>query len=755
MGIENQAFPKDDVHYNGTFVPNLLVYFAPQVQRLNEDANELGFSDFIKYVEKLIDFQCKHVYYCIPEVRLSEGLQTLQNECDYSEFLEVVNANKHVDVCIDHYNEPLFEWIQKKEPDDEELVYSKEDVHSVLADDENCEHEEDESVTSSKRIFKRTYNDKFLNKLCPVVVEDEDEKGNQLLAVYPRHDATQEWRKMKSELGMRFSSPAELKSSLSNYVVAHGYDLYYEKNDKDRLLEKRPQCPFRLWASWMKVEQIFQIKSRREDHGYSRALKLGSIVTYKWIGKQFLFNINVSVGQCRNEKRFALCEIEGDLKDHYSKLWDYGAKVKRANPGSHPQNNSSVVFERFYVSFKGVVDGWLDGCRKVIGIDGCFLKGICKGELLSAVGTDGSNKIYPIAWAVGGNDNGITVMSGGHKGIMEAMKERCPEVEHRLCARHILAHFHKKFKGECYIKLYWRAVKATTIPKIEHAMEEIKSFDVGAYDYLIKRDPNCWSRAFFKVGMGCDAMENGVSESFNAAIEEARKKPLITMLEDIRVFVMERLYMQKGKGLGWDLAICPTIRRKLGKLKKLRRLVVTNTFTYFLLWASYVSGYKQFEVVQCNERYGIVLEKRECGCRGWQLTGIPCVHAICAISSLNLDPEEFVAEWFTKSTFLRSYEYTIHPLNDSTLWPHMPIFHQILPPIRRRLPGRPCVKRKRDQAENELSGNTRHTISRVGVQHRCTISNETGHNKATCPMRGPSEAGPSKARKKSNARTGS
>ncbi|CAI9304035.1 unnamed protein product [Lactuca saligna] len=427
---ENQVFPKVDVHYNGTFVPNLLVYFAPQVLRLNEDANEFGFSDFIKYVEKLIDFQCKHVYYCIPGVRLSEGLQTLQNECDYSEFLEVANANRHVDVYIDHDNEPLFEWIQKEEPDNEELVYSEEDVDSVLADDENCEHEEDECVTSSKRIFKRAYNDKFLNKLCPVLVEDEYEKGNELPAVYPRHDATQEWRKMKPELGMRFSSPAELKSSLSNYAVAHGYDLYYEKNDKDRLLVKCckgkiPQCPFRLWASWMKDEQTFQINSLREDHSCSRTFKLGSIVTYKWIGKQFvtdilespkislrkmkamvskLFNINVSVGQCRNAKRFALCEIEG------------------------------------------VVDGWLDGCRKVIGIDRCFLKGICKWELLSAVGRDGNNNIYPIAWAVvnvenkntwkwfldnlmgdideGGNGNGITLMSDAHKGIMEAVKER-------------------------------------------------------------------------------------------------------------------------------------------------------------------------------------------------------------------------------------------------------------------------------------------------------------------------------------------
>nr|KAJ0217397.1 hypothetical protein LSAT_V11C300107250 [Lactuca sativa] len=116
---ENQVFPKVDVHYNGTFVPNPLVYFALEVLQLNEDANEFVFFDFIKYVEKLIDFRCKHVYFYIPEARLSERLQTLQNKCDYSEFLEVANAYRHVDVYIDHDNEPIFEWIQKEQPNNE------------------------------------------------------------------------------------------------------------------------------------------------------------------------------------------------------------------------------------------------------------------------------------------------------------------------------------------------------------------------------------------------------------------------------------------------------------------------------------------------------------------------------------------------------------------------------------------------------------------------------------------------------------
>ena len=45
-------------------------------------------------------------------------------------------------------------------------------------------------------------------------------------------------------------------------------------------------------------------------------------------------------------------------------------------------------------------DGWSQGCRRIIGLDGCFLKHTCKGELLTAMGRDANNQMYPIAWAV-------------------------------------------------------------------------------------------------------------------------------------------------------------------------------------------------------------------------------------------------------------------------------------------------------------------------------------------------------------------
>jgi hypothetical protein len=45
-------------------------------------------------------------------------------------------------------------------------------------------------------------------------------------------------------------------------------------------------------------------------------------------------------------------------------------------------------------------DGFKAGCRKVIGLDGCFFKGACQGELLCAIGRYDNNQMYPVAWAV-------------------------------------------------------------------------------------------------------------------------------------------------------------------------------------------------------------------------------------------------------------------------------------------------------------------------------------------------------------------
>ncbi|MBA0608850.1 hypothetical protein Godav_021019, partial [Gossypium davidsonii] len=92
--------------------------------------------------------------------------------------------------------------------------------------------------------------------------------------------------------------------------------------------------------------------------------------------------------------------------------------VNRVTPHS-PTN-----FKRFYVCFEALKRGWKEGCRPVLGLDGCFLKGPFKCKLLAVVGRDGNNQMYLVAWAIG---------------LEIAINDILPKVEHRNCARHVLS----------------------------------------------------------------------------------------------------------------------------------------------------------------------------------------------------------------------------------------------------------------------------------------------------------------------------
>ncbi|KAL4587865.1 hypothetical protein LXL04_000740 [Taraxacum kok-saghyz] len=130
--------------------------------------------------------------------------------------------------------------------------------------------------------------------------------------------------------------------------------------------------------------------------------------------------------------------------------------------------------------------------------------------------------------------------------------------------------------------------------------------------------------------------------------------------------------------------------------------------------------------------YAVDLEESTCGCRSWQLTGIPCVHGIAAILFLNGNPEDYVAVWFQTKVFSSCYKYTIEPINGTDMWPKVDA-HIIFPPKRRRLPGRPKVSRKKCPSEKK----GRHTVTKKGVVPKRGNCHQSGHNKRRCPLLNP------------------
>ncbi|GJU61135.1 hypothetical protein Tco_1238901 [Tanacetum coccineum] len=457
------------------------------------------------------------------------------------------------------------------------------------------------------------------------------------------------------------------------------------------------------------------------------------------------YRVKTSYNQCSRARRIAIYNLKQNVGSQYDRLVDYAGELRKTNPGTtvqlciDPLADGTHMFNSFYVCFHNIKEGWKAGCRKVIGLDGCFLKGVCQGELLAAIGRDGNNQIYPIAWAVVqvesteswewfvkslakdlglADGHGITFISDGHKGLIQAVRRVVPRVEHRLCARHIYANFSKVYPGVLFRNLFWQASKASYHQKFKNTMEEIKTASIGAYQYLVDKDPCTWSRAYFKEGMDCDAVENGLSESFNSHIKDARRKPIIGMLEGhLKIHVMTRNYTLRKECEDWKSEICPNIRKVLELHKKIQRK-----------WSLSPSGWHRFEVRQGNtEAFCVDLEKRECSCRQWQLTGVPCPHSITAMYFINTNPDDYVSESFKVSTYKSIYAFNILPVGGMNMWrkiKHVPC----KPPLERRMPGRPPVNRKKDKSEMK---NQKH-VARPPRSMTCKNCGETGHNKNGC-----------------------
>jgi hypothetical protein len=151
------------------------------------------------------------------------------------------------------------------------------------------------------------------------------------------------------------------------------------------------------------------------------------------------------------------------------------------------------------------------------------------------------------------------------QGLLPAIDELADGIEQRFCVRHLYNNFRKKYPGMKLKQLMWRASNATYANAFEREMREIKSISEGAFEYLMNIPPRHWCKAFFKSGSKCDTLVNNMSEAFNSVIVNARSKPVITNMEEIRVYMMERWQKNREKISRYEDGVLPNIKKKLEK----------------------------------------------------------------------------------------------------------------------------------------------------------------------------------------------
>ncbi|CAN1752169.1 hypothetical protein LINPERHAP1_LOCUS4605, partial [Linum perenne] len=98
------------------------------------------------------------------------------------------------------------------------------------------------------------------------------------------------------------------------------------------------------------------------------------------------------------------------------------------------------------------------------------------------------------------------------------------------------------------------------------------------------------------------------------------------------------------------------------------------------------------------DHFCVQLNEKKCSCRAWELTGIPCAHAITCIVSQGEEPEMFLAECYSTDMYWKIYDHVMQPLDGPKEWPDRE-FEAILPPLLRAMLGRPRKKRVRGADE--------------------------------------------------------
>ncbi|XP_031101891.1 uncharacterized protein LOC116005794 [Ipomoea triloba] len=551
-------------------------------------------------------------------------------------------------------------------------------------------------------------------------------------------------------VGMTFGTKAEFKEAIVNYAFKDGKDLKFVRNDKIRFVAKCKQsdCPWYITLRKNENDNCWRISVFNDKHEcswvYENTMVSSRRLAKKW-KKEIGSNSEWKVSEFRNRvatdqgfhisqkvaykaMKFARANLTGEMEDYFKKFWSYYLEIQRSNP-----NTTSIVktsefieeggqkrFLRWYICWEACKIGF-SHCRKIIGVDGCHLRSTYGGYLLTATAMDPNDGIFPIAYALAegeskeswswflallkhdlriseSEEHRYTFVSDKQKGLIPAFRSKLSHVSHRFCVRHLYSNMKVAgFHGKAIKETLWAAARATTVNSFTEAMRKMKDLDVKAFDWLGDKHPSEWSRSHFGTDALCDILVNNVSECFNAMILDARSYPLISCLEKMRTILMVRLFKNKEVATKWSGRICPRILRKLAVEEKYAGSYLPIQCDLML-----------FEItgMHTGEHHKIDLARRSCSCKKWDLTGIPCKHAICAIWMKKHNVLDYVDNCYSIETYLKVYQAAIKPMAGPNEWP-MTNKEPPLPPLFKTRPGRPKKLRKTGANENSKAENSK------------------------------------------------
>ncbi|XP_058200756.1 uncharacterized protein LOC131315614 isoform X2 [Rhododendron vialii] len=572
--------------------------------------------------------------------------------------------------------------------------------------------------------------------------------------------AASQWENAITGVDQIFCSFAEFREALRKYSIAHGFAYKYKKNDSHRVTAKCKSdgCPWRIYASRSATTQIICIKTMRPTHtcegaavkaGYQSTRGLvGSIIKEKlkvspnykpkdiatYIKREYGIQLNYT--QAWRAKESAREQLQGSYKEAYSQLPYFCERIMETNPGSIATfaTKEDSSFHRLFISFCASMSGFQQGCRPLLFLDSTPLYSKYQGTLLAATAADGNDGVFPVAFAVVDEETDdnwhwfllelksavstsrpITFVADFQQGFRDSLHAIFDNCQHGYCLRYLAEKLDKDLKGQfshearrLMVQDFYAAAYATKTEAFERCTENIKAISPEAYDWVIQSEPEHWANVFFG-GARYNHMTSNFGELFYSWVSEAIELPITQMVDVLRGKMMELFYTRRVDSNQWETRLTPSMEERLqNETSKSRSLQVLHSHDSI------------FEVR--GESVDLVnIDHWDCSCKGWQITGLPCCHAIAVFERLGRSAYDYCLQYFSTESYRLAYAESILPVPNVEKSVESQLTEAavtVTPPVKRPA-GRPKMKQ---------TG----SVVIIKRQLQCSSCKGLGHNKRKC-----------------------
>ncbi|XP_013679573.2 uncharacterized protein LOC106384102 [Brassica napus] len=332
-----------------------------------------------------------------------------------------------------------------------------------------------------------------------------------------------------------FRSKRVLKETMEIWAMKNNYDYIVLKSTrkwwyircKDKLCNwtLHAECldgfTYFMINKWVGIHSCAPSKKRKFEKTAS-ARTVGKLIQHRFDDAndgpkandiiQFMrleHNCEITYWQAWEVREHAIAAARGIPNESYAKIPKYLQMIKETNPGTHThyETTEDGRFMYLFMSFGQSVRGFYNAMRRVIVVDGTFLKNKYKGVLLVATAVDGNSNLYPIAFGVVDSETEVSwewflrqlkvviadskdlaFVSDRAASIAKALGTVYPRSRHGICVHHLLTNVVKNFKTKGLSALVEKASRAYRFSEFQERFTEIVEMCHALGRYLQEAD---------------------------------------------------------------------------------------------------------------------------------------------------------------------------------------------------------------------------------------------------------------------------